>query len=125
MKTRILMMDDDPRYLDLLRFMLEDDGYEVHTGTNGSELAALVSQCDPNVIILDVLLGDQNGVTLAHELRQQTPSPEIPIIFVSAWTGARDFRLPKNSFRVFKPFTHSEILKTIEQALGQTAISAN
>ncbi|MCB1058652.1 MAG: response regulator [Calditrichaeota bacterium] len=125
MKTRILLMDDDSRYLDLLRMMLESDGYDVATGTNGSELPELVSRHAPHVIVLDVLMGSLNGVSLAHELRQTSSSADTPIIFVSAWTGARDIKLPKNSYRVFKPFTHSEITSAIEQALGKTATSVN
>lgn len=118
-------MDDDPRYLDLLKMMLEDDGYEVVTGTNGNDLSQLVTQHSPSVIVLDVLLGDQNGVALAHDLRQSLVATDIPIIFVSAWTGARDIKLPKHSFRVFKPFTRSEIVGVIEQALGQKTTSVN
>ncbi len=115
--VKVLMIDDDMRYLEILKIMLEDDGYEVHTATNGTELDKLIDLHEPDVVLMDVLMGTENGLVLAHDHRQKAMSSKTPFIFISAWTGVKDIPLPTNSLRLFKPFSHSELVRAVDQAV--------
>lgn len=116
---RILMIDDDLRYLEILQLMLEDDGYSVFTSSNGKDLATLIETHEPDVVLMDVLLAEENGVSLAHEYQQRTMTSNTPFIFISAWTGVNDLPLPKNSLKLFKPFSRAELVKAVEQTIGR------
>lgn len=114
---KILMLDDDSRYLELMKTMLEGDSHDVITSVDGNELRRLFDLYQPNIVVLDVLMGEKNGIELAHRLRQDTGNNDVPILFVSAWTGAKYFQLPKNSSRLFKPFVYSDLVHAIDKAI--------
>lgn len=117
MSTKILMIDDDTRYLDLMQMLLEGDGYEVIVSPNGLELSRLIERHRPDVVVLDVVIGEHNGIDLANSYLQSENSLPLPIVFVSAWTGVGVYKLPKNSLKLFKPFTHSELVSQIRRSL--------
>ncbi|MCB9366697.1 MAG: response regulator [Calditrichaeota bacterium] len=115
--TRVLLLDDDLRYLELVQLMLEAEGFEVHTDTSGARLMAKISQQKPDVVVLDIMMGEHNGIELARQVRASEVGAKIPILFVSAWTGRPDNRMPANTTRLFKPFTQSEICGAIRSIL--------
>lgn len=116
MPTRVLMVDDDSRYLELMELILLSEGMEVVTATDGTALEELIRMHRPHVVVLDILMQHENGIELALAYRRASRSDEIPIVFVSAWTGAGEIELPCNSSRLFKPFAPSELIDAIENA---------
>ncbi len=60
-KIQVLVVDDEPRYLKLVRYNLEAAGYEVITAASGEEALSLVAGKSPDLIILDIRLPDING----------------------------------------------------------------
>lgn len=89
MPKRILIVDDEQDILDLLRFNLENEGYETITATDG--LQALESaKSRPDLIILDVMLPGKDGWEVMRELRQSTLTQKIPVIFLTAKAGEID-----------------------------------
>lgn len=89
MPKRILIVDDEQDILDLLRFNLENEGYETITATDG--LQALESaKSRPDLIILDVMLPGKDGWEVMRELRQSQLTQNIPVIFLTAKAGEID-----------------------------------
>lgn len=121
MMKKVLLVDDDPRYLELVEMMLEGEGLIVATEANGERLIEHAMRFEPDVIVMDIMLQQQNGIELAHEFRRAGGKGNVPIVFVSAWTGKSDLKLPRNSSRLFKPFTQSEIVTAIYSVMGVTS----
>ena len=88
-RPRILLADDEPDLLDLMRATLERQGYEVATAPDGVEALAAVRRTMPDVVILDLVMPRRDGFEVCRELRRDPLFAHLPIIILSA-SGARD-----------------------------------
>ena len=84
MKHRILIVEDDPLSRELLTDWLETDGYEVMSATDLKTGFDAVQSHPPHLVLLDIGLGANDGLTLACWMRQQPELRQIPIIAVTA-----------------------------------------
>lgn len=84
MKYRILVVEDDPLSRELLCDWLEAEGYEVLSATDLRAAMAIVEAEPPQAVLLDVRLGDEDGLSLAAWMRGRAKFQSIPIIAVTA-----------------------------------------
>jgi DNA-binding response OmpR family regulator len=90
MKLRILVVDDDPAYRDLLKDWLETEGHEALLASTLEEgFIKIASEPLPDLVLLDIYLGDTNGLTLVHWARKQRHLAHLPI---AAITGLASFK---------------------------------
>jgi adenylate cyclase len=87
---RILVVDDNPANVDILRARLEAQGYEVVTATDGEEALAAVAKHLPDLILLDVMMPKLDGVEVCRRLRADSSLPFIPIVLVTAKSDSKD-----------------------------------
>ena len=80
-KERILVVDDDPETLTLLRALLESHGFAVHTASDGTTALHCLHQAAPDLIILDVLMPGLDGKEVCQRIRRHSP---VPILFLTA-----------------------------------------
>jgi signal transduction histidine kinase/DNA-binding response OmpR family regulator len=85
----ILAVDDDPVALELIRAVLEPEGYSVLTATGGQAGVALAQQALPALVILDLLMPDVDGFTVVERLRSDPATAAIPIIIMTAKSMSR------------------------------------
>ncbi len=85
-KIKILLADDEPDVLDFLTFNLQREGYEVVTAINGREAIKLAKKETPNLIILDVMMPEMDGIEACKELRTMPECKNAHIIFLTART---------------------------------------
>jgi two-component system alkaline phosphatase synthesis response regulator PhoP len=83
---RILLVDDEPDVLDFLSFNLQKEGYDVHTASNGREAIQVAKKVSPNLILLDVMMPEMDGIEACKELRTLPESKNALIIFLTART---------------------------------------
>jgi DNA-binding response OmpR family regulator len=84
MKPRVLLVDDEPDVLELLDFKLSRSGYDVLRAANGLE-GLRRARCDsPEVIVVDLMLPDLDGISVCEILRAQPSTRDLPIIIFSA-----------------------------------------
>lgn len=83
-KARILLVDDDPDFLDATRQMLTANRYEVITAKDGEEGIAKAKYENPDLIVLDVIMPGRDGYTVCYELRKIEQTRPIPIIMLTA-----------------------------------------
>ena len=83
-KTRILVVDDEPDIVKLLKSSLEAEGYEVLTAADGEEGFRMAQTEKPDLIILDLLLPKLNGYEVCTKLKQNSNTSQIPVIFVTS-----------------------------------------
>ncbi|MDH5762252.1 MAG: response regulator [Nitrospinota bacterium] len=117
---RILIADDIPANLDVLRRILEREGYNIYVAPNGKVLMDLAFRAKPDLILLDIMMPDLNSLDACRNLKQNPSTRNIPVIFVSAKSdgeeieesfsaGAADF--------IHKPFKQTEVLARVKNQL--------
>ncbi len=87
MTKRILVVDDEIEFSELLQFRLRSLNCEVLAAATGTEALNTARSELPDVILLDLLLPDFDGLTLCEILRRRSPTREIPIILITAVTS--------------------------------------
>jgi DNA-binding response OmpR family regulator len=89
-KAKILIVDDNPTNIELLKQVLGDRGYEIMVAMNGEAALKLVSDIKPNLILLDVMMPGIDGYETCKELKSNDKTKEIPVIFTTARTEPSD-----------------------------------
>ena len=87
MVPRILIVDDENDFIELLQYKLAGYGYELIVANDGVHALSQARTLKPNLILLDILLPDLDGLSVCEILRHQPATKKIPIIFMSALTG--------------------------------------
>jgi CheY-like chemotaxis protein len=87
MMPRILIVDDEGDFIELVKFRLADLGYEFLEASDGVQALTQARQFKPDLILLDILLPDLDGLSVCEILRRQPATKKTPIIFMSALTG--------------------------------------
>jgi CheY-like chemotaxis protein len=98
MALRCLLVDDDAHFLESARVLLQQEGMQVHTASSGAEAAQRVGELRPDVVLLDIRLGEESGFTVARELHAVWPTEEpsedaLKIILISTYSEADYGRL--------------------------------
>jgi len=117
-KLRILVVDDDPRYLELLEFTLQGEGFDVFTAQKPSDVQQLAVTLQPDVILTDVSMPGMDGYALAAGLRGDPRTGHIPLIFVTAHTenGAQQLEMNlKDADHLTKPFSVLDLVSRIRR----------
>ena len=84
---KILVVDDEALLVKGIRFNLQNEGYEVITGSNGLEALQLVQQEHPDLVVLDVMMPEMDGLTACGKIREFS---DVPIIMLTAKTDDMD-----------------------------------
>ena len=87
MVPRILIVDDELDFVELMQFRLGGLGYEFIVANDGVQALSQARQFKPNLILLDILLPYLDGLSVCEILRRQPTTKKIPIIFMSALSG--------------------------------------
>jgi adenylate cyclase len=87
---RILVVDDNPANVDILRTRLEAQGYEVKTAADGEEALSAVKQHQPDLILLDVMMPKLDGIEVCRRLRADKAASFVPVILVTAKSDSKD-----------------------------------
>ena len=85
---RILVVDDNPTNLEVLRIRLSAQGYEVVTAVDGED--ALARELEPDLVLLDVMMPKLDGISVLKELKTDTTLPFVPVMPVTAKADTRD-----------------------------------
>ena len=120
---RVLIADDEPNQLELVRFNLKQENYEVTIALDGEQTLLLAQDMLPDIIILDWMMPRMSGIEICRNLRSNQVTKEIPIIILSARgeegdrtlgldTGADDY--------ITKPFSPKELLSRMNAVLRRT-----
>lgn len=123
MSERILVVDDEARYLRLIRFNLEAGGYLVDTVASGEEALARFAQHTPDLVILDLRLPGIDGFAVCQKLREFST---VPIIMLTALgrddDKVRGLREGADDY-VVKPFSAQELLARVEAVLRRAHLT--
>ncbi|GJM42133.1 MAG: hypothetical protein DHS20C20_24150 [Ardenticatenaceae bacterium] len=120
MKKLIMLVDDEPNLRELLRQMLELGGFDVVEAVDGQEALEKLEDNIPDVMILDVMMPNMDGVSLCKKLRAGTTFARLPIIMLSGKTQHRAVQeglaAGANQY-LCKPITIEELLQSVRALL--------
>ncbi len=123
--TRILVVDDDPEITKLLEKFLSNEGYEVSVASNGAGALSAAGASEPDLVILDIVLGNEDGREVLRELRLIS---DVPTIFLTG-RGLESERiaglkLGADDYMV-KPFSLGEMSARIESILRRSGVNTS
>ena len=126
MKTRILVVDDEPGFTTLLKYSLEGEGYyEVREENDSTHALEAAREFGPDVVILDVMMPDVDGSDVAARLREDARFAHTPIIFLTALALGNDAPggIPKKGGQTYLPKDTplDELIDFIEEKLADAA----
>jgi DNA-binding response OmpR family regulator len=119
-RQRILVVDDEPEAVELLEFNLRTAGFDVLTATDGGEALKKAHAAVPNLIILDLMLPEIDGLEVCKVLRRDPKTSGLPIIMVTAKAAEIDrilgLELGADDY-VTKPFSPRELILRVKKLL--------
>ena len=122
-KHKVLVVDDEQDLLEILKFNLETEGYEVQTATSAEEALGLDIQTF-DLLLLDVMMGGMSGFAMARKLKDNPSTAKVPIIFLTARDTENDtvtgFNLGADDY-ISKPFSIREVMVRVRAVIRRTA----
>lgn len=124
-KYRILVVDDEPDLSEILKFNLQMEGYEVDVAASAEEALQLIGNMpDYALLLLDVMMSGMSGFSLAHRLKTDVATRDLPIIFLTARDSENDIITGLNlgaDDYIAKPFSLRELLARVGAVLRRTS----
>lgn len=122
MKQRILLVEDNPGTIDVMRQELEVLGYDVTVAKNGVEAVEMATTLLPDLIVMDIIIPKMDGLQAATQIRQNSKTQAIPILAATAMAmpGDREKCLAGGcDGYIAKPFTYRELGAAIQKLLDK------
>lgn len=127
MRKKILVVEDDPDQLEVVRFTLKNAGFAVGTATNGIDALKKAQTVSPDLIIMDVMMPELDGFAVCETLRGNPATASIPVLMLTGLcshisrlvayeSGATDY--------VIKPFDAEQLVSKVEKLLYQSSEAA-
>ncbi|MBI4283948.1 MAG: response regulator [Chloroflexi bacterium] len=118
-KKRVLVVDDEPGIGNVLRIKLGLSGYDVITTTSGAEAIELIRSQKPDIVLLDIIMPDVDGLAVLEQVR---PFSSVPIIAFSARREATESALKIGATdSIAKPFDPDQLVRKIESVLRKAS----
>ena len=125
-KAKILLVDDDPDFVDATRIVLETE-YDVSVALNGDEGLAKARAEKPDLIILDIIMPDKDGFMVCEELKSDANLADVPVMMLTSFAerkGETSLAVTQGMMLeaedyVDKPVRPDELLKRVEALLKQ------
>lgn len=122
-KKKILIVDDEEHILELLKFNLEKNGFEVFSSDNGEDCIVLIEQHNVDLLVLDLMLPGMDGIDVCKEIRKMDRFQSLPIIMLTAKGEETDrilgLELGADDY-ITKPFSVRELIARVKAVLRRS-----
>jgi len=121
MAKKILIVDDEPSITVPLKFLMEQNQFEVMVVHSGEDALAVMDRFDPDLVLLDVMLPAVDGFQVCQNLRENPRCKDLKIVFLSALT--RDMDIAKGNTLgadayITKPFSNADVVRQVKELLS-------
>ena len=121
LRAHVLIVDDLPKNLQVLALLLDKAGYRVSMALGGAQALAMIAQDPPELVLLDVMMPDMDGLEVCRKLKADPTTADVPVIFLTARAELQDleegFRIGAVDY-VTKPFRGGELLARVGAHVG-------
>lgn len=124
--NEILLADDEPNQIELMKFNLEKNGFLVKTAYNGEQALDMIYEKKPNILIADWMMPKMSGIELCRILRSNKDTKLLPIIMLSARSEEADKSLGLDTGAddyISKPFSPMELVSRVKALIRRTNTS--
>ena len=122
-ENTILIVDDEPDIIEILRYNLEKEGYKTYSATNGLEAVAKAESILPNLILLDVMLPDMDGIQTCETIRSKPELRDTLIAFLTArsedYSEIAGFKAGADDY-ITKPIRPKVLISRIQSLLKRS-----
>jgi CheY-like chemotaxis protein len=119
----IMVVDDNPDIITIVKTILEGKGYTVLSASSGQELLNHLTDPKPDLIILDIMMPEMDGLEVLGRLKAVTETASIPVILLTAKVQYEDvlggYKLGADYY-ITKPFTSTQLVNGINLLLGES-----
>ena len=119
--AKILLVDDEPDFVETVEFFLRGSGYEVFVANNGKEGLERAEREKPDLILMDVMMPEMDGLEACRHLKTDPSLKSVPIIMLTAKGQVQDVKdalaAGAHSY-VVKPFNLPDLVQRIEKVLS-------
>jgi two-component system alkaline phosphatase synthesis response regulator PhoP len=125
MRRKILVVEDDPDQLEVIRSNLKNAGFAIGTASNGVDALKKARSVSPDLIVLDVMMPELDGFAVCETLRENPATASVPIVMLTGLcshisrlvafeSGATDY--------IIKPFNPEQLVSKVEKLLCQSPV---
>ncbi|MDJ0634370.1 MAG: response regulator transcription factor [Xenococcaceae cyanobacterium MO_188.B29] len=116
MSDYILVVEDNDDISLLLKLVLESAGYQVETVNNGKDALKQVETVQPQLMLVDIMMPEMNGLQVAHNVKEKLDHQNLPILLVSAVDRLKDEQLQNSQAEdiIYKPFDIDYLLSKVD-----------
>jgi CheY-like chemotaxis protein len=122
MKHKVLVVDDNPDSVVIMRGMLEGRGYDVAAAHSGTEALQFLKKETVDLVLLDIMMPEMSGMEVLQRIKEDAATGRLPVILVTAKTQDEDVISGYQygaDYYITKPFTAKQLLYGIELILGE------
>ncbi len=118
----VMVVDDNPDIVTIVKTILEGKGYVVQSAYSGAEVFNLLSEQKPDLIVLDIMMPQMDGLEVLTRLKGEPSTSTIPVILLTAKVQYEDvlggYKMGADYY-ITKPFTSTQLLNGINLLLGE------
>ncbi|NQT48582.1 MAG: response regulator [Chloroflexi bacterium] len=126
-KAKILIIDDDPDFVESTKIVLESKPYDVIVAYEGTDGLRRAREDSPDLILLDIIMPGKDGFTVAEQLKKDPELTGIPVIMLTSFSSkrgetsipvSRGYELDTEDY-IDKPVSPDELLRRVERQIGK------
>jgi two-component system response regulator VicR len=119
---RVVVIEDDPEMIELVKLILAKDGFDVAGANNGRDGLGIIEESQPDVVLLDLMMPDMDGWEVYQSMKAQDSMKNIPVIIITAKAQSIDrvlgLHIAKVDDYITKPFSPSELLTSVRKVIA-------
>lgn len=123
-QRKVIVIEDEQAMIQLIKLILEKEGFEVIGANGGAEGLDLITREKPNLVLLDLMMPGMNGWDVYQHMKADDHMKDIPVIVVTAKAQQIDkvlgLHIAKVQDYITKPFSPNELLDSINKVLGRS-----
>ena len=117
MKKSVVIIEDEPFIIEALTFLLENEGLDVRSISDGANAIDFIIKSKPNLVILDIMLPNVSGMKILEDIRSMDEISNLPVLMLTAKGQKKDRRAAEEagvSKFMTKPFDNQELIKNVK-----------
>ena len=117
MKKSVIIIEDEPFIIEALTFLLENEGLDVRSISDGAKAIDFIVKSKPNLVILDIMLPNVSGMKILEDIRKMNGISHLPVLMLTAKGQKKDRRAAEEagvSKFMTKPFDNQELIEHVK-----------